>query len=147
MYTDVLMLHRNPWQEAAFRSKTSQRPQGERKNYGETSRDTYIGKLTTEDSCAMYCKGSYLSPSVHCKTIKLVSLKKMLTFYQFGILINFYYYFKAKHAHLPKKRLFFCFLFFFFNQRLKMQARKWNKTFGASLSDKRLLFGPYKELF
>ena len=29
-----------------------------------------------------------MSPSVHCKTIKLVSLKKMLTFYQLGILMN-----------------------------------------------------------
>lgn len=93
MYTDEIMLHRNPGQEATFRSKTSQRPQGGRKNHWETSRDTHIEKLTTEDPCAMYYKGSYMSPSVHCKTIKLVSLKKMLTFYQFDILMNFYYYF------------------------------------------------------
>ena len=93
MYTDEITLHRNPGQEATFRSKTSQRPQGGRKNHWETSRDTHIEKFTTEDTCAMYYKGSYMSPSVHCKTIKLVSLKKMLTFYQFDILMNFYYYF------------------------------------------------------
>ena len=80
MYTDELTLHRNPGQKPTFRSKTSQRPQGQRKNHGETSRDTHIGKLTTEDPCAMYYKGSYMSPSAHCKTIKLVSLKKMLQF-------------------------------------------------------------------
>ena len=90
MYTDEKTLHRNPGQEATFRSKTSQRPQGRRKKHRETSRYTHIGKLTTEDPCAMYYKGSYMSPSAHCKTIKLVSLKKMLTFYQFGILMNFY---------------------------------------------------------
>ena len=93
MYTDELTLHRNPGQEATFRSKRSQRSQGGRNNHWETSKDTHTEKLTTEDPCAMYHKGSYMSPSVHYKTIKLVSLKKMLTFYQFGILINFYYYF------------------------------------------------------
>ena len=92
MYTDELTLHRNPGQEATFRSKRSQRPQGGRNNHWETSRDTHTEKFTTEDPCAMYHKGTYMSLSVHCKTIKLVSLKKMLTFYQSCILMTFYYY-------------------------------------------------------
>ena len=91
MYTDEKTLHRNPGQEATFRSKSNKSKASRSKK--KTQRNLQVHsywKLTTEDPCAMYYKGSYMSPSAHCKTIKLVSLKKMLTFYQFGILMNFY---------------------------------------------------------
>ena len=58
-------------------------------NHWETSRDTYIEKFTTEDSYMRHDKASYMSPNVYCKTIELISLKKMFTFYQSYILINF----------------------------------------------------------